>query len=92
MGHFGVPAGSPSHGGDVTVFILDVNQQSLPTPFHSVLEFVSVFMALSTLFYPQNPPDSSVLSSLCSSRLISALLVLSTTYLFMKVYLTLIPN
>ena len=28
-----VPTGSPSHGGDVTVYVPDVNQPSLPTPF-----------------------------------------------------------
>ena len=27
------PAGSSSCGGDVTVFVLDINQPSLPTPF-----------------------------------------------------------
>ena len=34
----------------VTVSIFDINQPSLPTPFHSVLVSVSVFMALSTVF------------------------------------------
>ena len=28
-----VPAGSPSHGGDVMVYVTDINQPSLPTPF-----------------------------------------------------------
>ena len=47
-----VPAGSPSPGGDVTVFVPDLNQRSLPTPFfffYSVLVSVSVsvFMSLS---------------------------------------------
>ena len=27
-----VPAGSPSRGGDVTVYVLDISQPSLPTP------------------------------------------------------------
>ena len=45
-----VTADSPSHGGDVVVFVFDVNQPSLPTPFYSVLVSVSVFMALSTVF------------------------------------------
>ena len=49
--------------------------------FYSVLVSVSVFMALSTVFHSLNSaPDNSALS-LCSSGLISALLVLSTTYL-----------
>ena len=46
-----VPAGSPSHGGDVMVYVTDINKPSLPTPFYSVLVYVSVFMALSTLFH-----------------------------------------
>ena len=48
-----VPAGSSSRGGDVAVYVCDINQPSLPTSFHSVLVSVSVFMALSTvcLFY-----------------------------------------
>ena len=71
-----VPAGSPSRGGDVAVYVFDINQPSLPTPFSSVLVSVSVFMALSTVFHS---------FSLCSSGLISALLVLSAIYLFMKV-------
>ena len=55
----GVPAGSPSRGGDVTVYAADVNQPSLPTPFYSVLVSVSVFMALSTAFHSINFPDNS---------------------------------
>ena len=47
-----VPMGSPSHGGDVAVYVFDINQPSLPTPFHSVLVSVSVFMTLSTVFIP----------------------------------------
>ena len=30
-------AGSPSRGGDVKVYVCDMNQPSLPTPFYSVL-------------------------------------------------------
>ena len=57
-----VPTGSPSRGGDVTVYVADINQPSLPTPFHSVLVSVSVFMALSTVFHSINSPDNSPLS------------------------------
>ena len=59
--HF-VPAGSPSRGGDVTVYVYDINQLSLPTPFYSVLVSISVFMALSTVFHSINSPDNSPLS------------------------------
>ena len=57
-----VPAGSPSRGGDVSVYVLDINQLSLPTPFYSVLVCVSIFMALSTVFHSMNSPDNSRLS------------------------------
>ena len=51
-----VPAGSPSHGGDVAVYAW--NQLSLPTPFYSVLVSVSLFMALSTVFHLINSPTT----------------------------------
>ena len=44
------------------VYVFDVNQLSLPTPFYSVLVSVSVFMALSTVFHSMNSPDNSPLS------------------------------
>ena len=81
------PAGSRSRGGDVAVFVFDINQPSLPTPFYSVLVSISVFMALSTVFHSISSSDNFFAFSLCSSGLISALLALSTIYLFMKVSL-----
>ena len=59
-----VPAGSPSRGADVTVYVFDINQPSLPTPFffYSVLMSISVFMVLSTVFRSINSPDFSPLS------------------------------
>ena len=78
------PTGSPSGGGDVAVYVFVINQPGLPTPFYSVLVSISVFMALSTVFHFINSPNNSPLSH-SSSGLLSALLVLSTTYLFMKV-------
>ena len=38
-------------------FMSVINQPSLPTPFCSVLESVSVFMALSTAFHSINSPN-----------------------------------
>ena len=55
-----VPAGS--RGGDVVINVKDINQSSLPTPFYSVLVSISVFMALSTVFYSIISPDNSPLS------------------------------
>ena len=47
---------SPSRGGDVAVYVFDVNQLSLPIPCYSIRVSVSVFMALSTVFYSVNSP------------------------------------
>ena len=77
-----VPTGSPSCGGDVAVYVLDIKQPSLPISFHSVL--VSYDPFIYTLFHKFSRQLSAF--SLCSSGLISALLVLSTVYLFMKVF------
>ena len=57
-----VPAGSPSRGGDVAVYVFDVNQPSLPTPYYSVLVSVSVFMSLSTVFHSIITPNNSPFS------------------------------
>ena len=58
-----VPAGSTSRGGDVTVYVTDINQPSLSTFFfYSVLVSVSVFMAPSTVFHFINSPDNSTVS------------------------------
>ena len=57
-----IPAGSPSRGGVVAVHVFDINQPSLPTPFHSVRVSISVFMALSTVFHSINSPDYFPLS------------------------------
>ena len=57
-----VPVGSPSRGGDVTVYVLDLNQPILLTLFYSVLGSVSVFVALSTVFHSIRSPDNSPLS------------------------------
>ena len=65
--------GSPSCGGDVAVYVFDINQLSLPTPFYSVFVPISVFMALSTVFHSINSPDKSPFSH-------SVLAVLSLPY------------
>ena len=46
-----VPESSPSRDGDFTVHVKDTNRPSLLTPFRSVLVSISVFIALSTVFY-----------------------------------------
>ena len=83
----GVLAGSPSHGGDVAVYVSDIKQPSLPTLFlHSVFVSISVFMTLSTVFHSINSSDNSPLShSVLPVLFHFALLVLSTMYLFTKV-------
>ena len=79
-----VLTGSPSRGGDLTVYVPVINQPSLTTPAYSVVMSVSVFMALFNCvsFYKFSRQLSAF--SLCSSGLISALLVLSTIH---KIYL-----
>ena len=42
-----VCADSTSRGGDVAVYVLNINQLSFSTPFYFVLVSISVFMALS---------------------------------------------
>ena len=62
-------------------FISDTNQPSLPTPFYSVLVSISVFIALSTVFYSINSPDNSPFSH-------SVLPVLSLPYWFFQLYIS----
>ena len=59
-----VRAGSPSRGGDVAVYVLDINQPSLPTPFYSILASLSDFMALSSVFHSINSSDNPPLLTL----------------------------
>ena len=54
--------GSPSWGGDVVLYVNDINQPSLPTPFYSVPLSVSVFTALSTVLHSISSLDNSLLS------------------------------
>ena len=56
-----IPAGLPSRGGDVGVYVFDVNQPSLPTPFYSTPVSISVFMSLSIVFHSINSSDNSPL-------------------------------
>ena len=73
-----VPTDLSSGGGAVTVYVYDVDQMSLPTPFYSVLVSISVFMALLIVFHSTNSPHNSPFSSSVFFCFISALLVLST--------------
>ena len=62
-------------------FMSDINQLSLPTPFHSVLVSVSVFMALPIVFHYINSPDNS---PFCHS----VLPVLSLPYWSFQLYIS----
>ena len=77
----GFPAGSPSRGEDVAVHVLDINQRSLPTPF---LFWSCVYFCLcgpyNCISFHKFSRQFSTFS-LCSPRLISALLILSTIIL-----------
>ena len=80
------PAGSPSHGGDVTVYVYDINQPTLLTPF-----FIFCSCVYFCLYGPFNCISIHTFSlqlsvlSLCSSGFISVLLVISTICIFMNV-------
>ena len=78
-----VPTGPPSRGGDVEVYDFNINQLSLPTPVYSVLVSISVFMTLSTVFHSINSPDNSPRSHSVLPVSFSALLVLSTLYIYL---------
>ena len=56
--HWLSPRESPPRGGDVAVFVSDINQPTLPAPFYSVLVSISVFMVLSNVFHSINSPDN----------------------------------
>ena len=81
-------AGSASHGGDVTVYVFDINPPSLPTPFNSVLMSVSVFMALSTVFHSIYSFDNFPLSHSVLPVLFLPYWSFQLLYLFMKVSLS----
>ena len=72
-----VPAGSPSRGGDVKVYVLDINQPSLPTLFTLFLCLLLSCGPFTCISIHKFSHQLSVFS-LCSPSLISASLVLST--------------
>ena len=49
-----VPKGSPSRGGDVAVYVFDINQLSLPTPFYSVLASICHYGPFNCISFHQN--------------------------------------
>ena len=79
-----VPPGSPSCGGDITVYV-----------WHKPTELAHSFLFCSCVCFCLYGPSNCIsfhkfawelsVFSLCSSSLVSALLVLSAIYLFMKV-------
>ena len=62
---YNVPKGSPSRGGDIAVYVFDVNQPSLPTPFNLFLCLVLSlwpFQLFRSMNSPENsPPSRSIL-------------------------------
>ena len=67
------------------MYVFDVNQPSLPTPFYFIRVSVSVFMALSTVFDSINSPDNSPLSH-------SVLYVLFLPYLSFQLYISVLKS
>ena len=52
------PRARPLVGGEVTVYVSDINQPNLPTLFYSAVVSAIVFMALLTVFHSINSPDT----------------------------------
>ena len=78
-----VPAGSPSLRWGVAVYVFDINQPSLPTPFFFLFScLIFVFMALPTVFRPINFPENSPLSH-------SVLLVVILSYWSFQLHISL---
>ena len=73
-------------GGDITVYVLDINQPSLPIPCYSVLVSVSVLTALSTVFHNTHSSDNASLSHSVLSVLFQPYRPFQL-YIFMKVSL-----
>ena len=84
-----VPAGSPSRGGDVKVYVLDINQPSLPTPFTLFLcLFLSYGPFTCTSTFSLLSMKTKSLSCLCLICLLP--LILFTTPFFCHVLVTLL--
>ena len=66
------------------VYVFSINQPSLPTPFYSVLGLFFSYGPFNCISFHKFSQQFSAFS-LCSSNLISALLVLSTVYIFINV-------
>ena len=80
-----VLAGSLSPGGDIAVYVSDINQPSLPIPFlFCSCAYICLYGPFSCILFHTLSRQLSAFS-LCSSGLISALLALSTKCLFSKV-------
>ena len=81
-----VPQGCPSRGGDAAVYVFDINQPSLSTPYlfcscvYFCLHGTSDCISFHRLSWQLDA------SSLCSFDFISALLILSAINLFMTVF------
>ena len=63
------PARSPSLSGDGVVYVKDINQPSLSTPFYSVLVPTSVCVTLSSVSHSIISPYNSLLSQFIRSYL-----------------------
>ena len=85
--HFRVPAGTPSRGGDITVYAPDISQSSLPTPFILCLYLFLPLWPFQLYFIPWILPTTLRFLTLFFWSY-SASLVFSTIYLFMKVSLS----
>ena len=79
-----VPAGSPSRGGDVTVYVWHKPTELARSSLFCSCVYFCLFGPFNCISFHKFSWQLSAFQ-LCSSGLVSALLVLSTIYHFMKV-------
>ena len=77
------PVGSPSRGGYVTVYVFEMTNRDCPLFFFCTCVCFRLYGPLNCISFHKFSRQLSAFS-LCSSGFISALLGLSTIYLFMK--------
>ena len=79
-----IPIGSPSHGGDVTVYIWHRPAKLANSFLFCPCVYFGLYGTFNCIAFHKFSWQLSIFS-FCSCGLISALLVLSTVYLFLKV-------
>ena len=83
-----VPVGSPSRGGNVMVYVLDLNQPSLPTLYFCSCVCFCLYGPFTCISFHKFSRQLSAFSLCCSGPISALLLVLNYISLFIKVSLS----